>query len=109
MEGKPKVVTAADDLVDDVDHERGTVQPDPAAVPGGAGQRRIAVMLGGPLDRVADVLGFQFRGPGLAQPQERAAFGRLTAAVQLDRVVGDGGPEVGPPGWLAVIAVGTGV
>src|SRR5262244_2634293 len=105
VEGKAKLVTSPD-FVDDVDDARGPVQQDAPAVPGRRLQRPVAVVLGGPLGRVADVLDVDFPGVRVPQPEEGAAFAGLAAAVNLDGVMGDRGTEVRTPLGLAVVAVG---
>ena len=74
MEGETDVMTAAEDLVDDVDTAGGPVQPNRAAVPGWRVKRQVAVVLCGPFDGVANVLDINFPGVGVAQPQEGTAF-----------------------------------
>ena len=71
VEGKADVVTAAVDLVDDVDAARRPVQPDRAAVPGRRAKRQVAVVLSGPLGDVAAVA--RPRSPGRSHD---AATGR---------------------------------
>ncbi len=63
-------------------------------------------MLRGPGGGVAGVEYLGLPGLRVPQPQERAALGGLALAAQLHGVVADGGPEVGPPRGLAVVAVG---
>ena len=51
-------------------------------------------MLGGPPRYVAVINDFDFPGPGVMYPHERAALDRLAPAAEFGRVVRDRGPEV---------------
>src|SRR5215469_16155459 len=105
MEGQPEVVAATSDLVNDVDGPRCPVQPHAPPVPGRRVELPVSVMLGGPFDRVADVTDLDDPRGRVPYPQERATLTRLTRAVELDRVVGDRGAEIGTPLVLAVVTV----
>ncbi len=98
------MLAVAPDLVDGRAARRRRARPCGGAA--GCG-RRVAVVLGAPPgpSSVGGEHG-RVRVPG---PQERAAGGGLVGAGQLQRVVAEGGPEVGPPLGLPVVAVGPGV
>src|SRR5215510_5021138 len=99
----------ATDLVNDVDHARGSIQADCATVPSRWGERGVAVMLRGPARNLASVMDVDFPGIRMAQPEERAAIAGLTLPVKLDSVMRDGRAEVGTPFRLTVITVGAGI
>ena len=106
VKGDPDVVAAALDLVGDLKSPRRPVQPHPATVPGGRGQRAVAVMLRGPAERVSGGVDLDLPAARVLQPQERATVAGLALPGQLDGIVRDRRPEVRPPGRIAVIAVG---
>src|SRR5271165_1664015 len=60
MEGEAEIMTAAADLVDDVDCSRRTIQPYATTMPRWRAARGVAVVFSGPLGRIADVYDFDF-------------------------------------------------
>src|SRR6185312_16302171 len=76
VEGQTHVVTAAPDLVLDLDAPLGPVEPDRPAM----GRRRVeghvTIVLGRPAGCPALVGDLDLRGPGVPDPQEGTARGR---------------------------------
>jgi hypothetical protein len=94
VERKAKVMTAAVDLIDDVDTARRTVEPNRATVMHGRLERQVTVVLSGPRGGPAVVRDLDLPAVRVTQPQEGPAVAGLVLPAELDRVVRDGGPKI---------------
>ena len=94
VEGQPQVVTAAADLVLDLDAPLDPVEPDRAAMGRRRVERLVTIVLGRPAGYLAPVGYLGLRGPGVPDPQEGTALGRLVTTGEFHRVVRDRRAEV---------------
>src|SRR6266851_842993 len=106
MEGKADVVTAALDLIDDVDAARCPVQQHGATMHSWRVKRGVAVVFGSPSGDVTVIDYLDLAGVCMTHPHEGATFAGLVPATEFGGVVRDRRSEIRAPRALAVITVG---